>query len=101
MPTINETVQLAVSSDAIRTLDCFVSSFDTVVYELAEEIAKQRAPGVPLDKLRIEVVDVEQAAESVLRELRKGVEELRFSPELMPIIDSVEERLESTRVKNQ
>ena len=69
MPTLmSSTPQSSMSGEAMDVMDCFVAGLDDVVYELAEQIARKRAPSA--ESVLIEVDDVQEAARLVLQGLR-------------------------------
>lgn len=61
-----------ISSEAMSLLDCFVSGLDEVVYEIAEELAKERMGNAAEDAvIQIEPEDVKKAAHVVMEAIRE------------------------------
>jgi uncharacterized protein YqfA (UPF0365 family) len=67
MATTSET---RISKEASALLDCCLTGLDQVVYDVAEQIARQRSSIVPL---RIEAADVQTAASLVMDAIRTQV----------------------------
>lgn len=71
MATVNQTnTETRISQEAASLLDCLASGLDKIVYEVAEQIARSRSSAVPL---RIEAIDVQQAADKVLAAFRAQI----------------------------
>jgi hypothetical protein len=85
-------VSSTASSAALDRLNCFSDGIDTLVYELAEELAKKRMsssllPGRPIE---IEVDDIEAAGELVIDAIKRFVAEGTLSKELGDAVESME-----------
>ena len=68
MATATET---RISREAAALLDCCSTGLDKIVYEIAGQIARERSKTLPV---RIEAVDVRQAADKVIAAIRSQVD---------------------------
>ena len=89
MDTIDKNAnESVISSEAYSLLDCFVEGLDDVVYEIAEEIARERT-GIqaPRRPVRIEAEDVKQAAARVVSFLQELVKSGRAPAGLGDVLE--------------
>lgn len=96
MATVDDrTSESAISSKAYSLLDCFVDGLDEVVYEMAEEIAKNRVgrTGELTVPVRIEADDVKQAGGQIIEYLRQLVATGKAPRELATVLDGMAECL--------
>jgi hypothetical protein len=90
MATIDEKISSTISDHALRMLGCFVSGLDTVVYKMAEDIARQRNVGGQQEAIvAIEAEDVRQAAEVLTAGIRELANDGHLPPEASALIDAM------------
>lgn len=74
MPTASEKTEVTstLSSDAYELISCFYHGVDELVYEIAEEMARQRNPQAAASggPIQIEVEDVTKAGRQVIQALK-------------------------------
>ena len=81
-----------ISRPCLDLLDNFVSGFDDLVYEIAEQVSRDRTQTAADEPVVIEVQDVRQAVGSVVQMVR---EQMKDSPEpLKTTLGSLMARLE-------
>jgi hypothetical protein len=96
MATADRGTESRISSEALDLLNCYVSGLDKIVYEIAEEFAKQRmgdavAAGKPI---RIDASDVKQAADLLISSIRKMAEGGNVPQEIVPAIEGMHQCLQ-------
>lgn len=97
MATIDRATDSTISSDALRMLDCFVSGLDSVVYEIAEEIARLRleacvpAGGKGSRPTEIESEDVKKAVEFFAQCIKKLASENRIPADAVAHVEQMVE----------
>lgn len=72
MATANHVDDITVSGEAVDLLGCFSAEMDSVVLNIAKNIAKNRASEMPGSPIEVEAGDVRTAAEAVLSYIRVG-----------------------------
>lgn len=102
MPTANPPTETRISSLALDVLGCYVETFDRVIYQIAEDFAKERqAEFVTLGKpVRIEVEDVKRAAELFTSSVRQQFGGSAEHHEFLHAVEGMHECLKK-RCQNQ
>jgi len=75
----------SITGDALSLLDCFEGGVGAVVYEMAEQFAKERC-GHPAE---VTAIDVRKAGEIVIAGLQKMVEMGRLPADFLPHLDGM------------
>lgn len=84
-----------IANDAYDLLSCFANEFDDILYEVAEQIARQRGNVTHDGLVQIDFADVKQATGIVLQALRKEAS-MPDAPEyLASIVDDASSCVES------
>lgn len=71
MSTASESRKSEITGEAIELLDCFVSGFDSIIYELAESLARTASSVQPEDVVEIERDHVKDAALIIFRAIQE------------------------------
>lgn len=81
-----------ISSKAFDLLDCFVAGFDSVVYQVAEHMARNRVGKMdPAEPVDVDMQDVVEAGETVIRLLREQLAQGQLSADVGSAIDQMEQ----------
>lgn len=77
------------SSEAFGLLDCFVSGLDDLIYEIAEEFARQQGKLNEDGLVVIETDDIQRAAEAVFQAVKRQIAESTIPAEVGPAVDKM------------
>jgi hypothetical protein len=87
MATVDQKTETRISQEAATLLDCLATGLDRIVYEVAEQLARERSSALPL---RIEAEDVQRAAEKVLATFRTLVSSKQLPQEAAEAIEGMD-----------
>lgn len=92
--------QSSLSSEAFEMLDCFVAGLDDVVFSLAEQIARERHPGIAHDApVAVEVEDVKQAARTVIQGVRNAIKGGKLPASFESVVQEMQDCFEERCLK--
>ena len=98
MATLGDKSESCIASEALDLLDGLVFGLHEIVYEIAEQFARERqkpADGaVPTRPVLIEPEDVRTACRGVIDYLRRLAQSRQFSGPVEPALDRLEQCLE-------
>ena len=96
MSVVDEKSASRISSEAFDLLDCFVAGFDTLVYQVAERIARHRVGKMnPAESVDVDTEDVVEAGRTVIHLLREQIGRGELSADLSAAVDQMEQCFQS------